>query len=180
MTRRILTLALSLALVACGTSAFAADGFGVIKGPSFDQAKTQAMGWLKDQKADADTLKKAEELWNPTVDRSLLDRVVETFMAVDPEIKKLILDARDPAGHAPTGVPELLKDPSRPAFVRNNLAVYFAKQMALRRVFEEAQEALKGVRPRTWWTPRPITSTRPSPRPRSSNATRVCSRSIGC
>ncbi len=151
--RRVVWLpALTLAVLLAGAPAVraetpAVDAFGVIKAPSFDQAKKEALGWLQQSGADAITLKQAEDLWDPKVDRPLLDRVAETLILGDVEARELMILARDPGAPAPTEVPELLKDPSKPLFFRANLGLYFAKQLANKRVYEECLETLKAFKP---------------------------------
>jgi len=44
-------------------------------------------------------------------------------------------------------VPALLKDAKRPAFFRANLALAYGKALTLRKVYEEALEALSAARP---------------------------------
>jgi hypothetical protein len=121
--------------------------FGLIKGPTFDEARTQAFAWLQQVGADAATLQRAEALWSTSEDRSLLERVAETLMLGDAEAQNLILTARDGSKPVATAVPDILKDAKRPVFFRANLALYYAKQLAARRIHEEALEALKPIRP---------------------------------
>jgi hypothetical protein len=139
-------VALILALAAHGI-AQADEPLGVIKGPSFDQAKATALTWLKESKADESALKTAETLWNPAQDRPLLDRVAETLLLGDADARSLITMLRDPASPSPQGVPEFLKDSKRPAFLRANLGLYFARQLATRRTYDESLEVLKLIRP---------------------------------
>jgi hypothetical protein len=141
-------LALGIGLSAFHAQLLAGDQgvaqFGVIKGPSFEQAKAQTLDLFKECK-DAATLEKVEALWNPSVDRPLLERVAESIALGDPQAKALLSETRDPS--APAAVPEVLKDAKRPAFVRANLGLYFAKQLAGRRVNDEALETLRAIRP---------------------------------
>jgi hypothetical protein len=123
------------------------EAFGVIKAPSFAQAKAQAFAWLNAVKADADTLRRAEEVWKPAADKSLLERTAETLLLGDADARDLIAKLRQRTGPAPAVVPELLKDESRPAYYRANLGLYFAKQLTDRRAHEEALEVLKATRP---------------------------------
>jgi hypothetical protein len=81
------------------------------------------------------------------VDRPVLERVADTMALGNADIAKLIQSLRDPSSPAPTTLPEVVKDAKQPAFVRSNLALYFAKQCVNRRVHDESLEALKLVRP---------------------------------
>jgi hypothetical protein len=146
MSRRLLLPALILAIALCG-AARADEPLGVIKGPNFAQAKASALAWLTENKADAATLQRAEELWNPAADRPLLDRVAETLLLGDTDARALITMLRDPASPAPQGVPEYLKDAKRSAFLRANLGLYFARQLATKRTYDETLEAIKLIRP---------------------------------
>jgi hypothetical protein len=139
----ILTLAIGL-VVPCASMAQAPAAFDQIKGLSFEQAREQALAYVKQvKKDDAAALKKAEELWNPVVERPLLERVVDTFTLVDVDAADLIQSVRNPESPAPTEVPDLLRDASRPAFVRDHLGLYFAKQLSLRKVHEQMLETVK-------------------------------------
>jgi archaellum component FlaC len=121
--------------------------FGTIKAPSFEQAKAQAFAWLKETGAGAETLRQAEALWDPATERSLLERTAETLMLGDADARKLIADLRRRTGPAPAVVPDVLTDATKSAFCKANLGLYFAKQLAERRVYEEALEVLKATRP---------------------------------
>jgi hypothetical protein len=148
MSRLSLAAALAVVLMLGGAHAFGDQpAFGVIKAPSFEQAKSQTFAWLKEAKADAAVLQQAEAIWDAKTDRSLLDRVAETAALVDPDARDLVTASRDGLAPAPSALPALLKDNKRPPFVRSNLSLYFAKHQSSRRVYEESLEALKGIRP---------------------------------
>lgn len=119
--------------------------FGQLRGVTVDEARTQALDWLKANKADAATLAKCEELWK--ADRPLLDKVSATLALGNPAAAKLLSEARDPEVPAPLEVPAIIKDTKQPTFFRANLALAYAKGLAGRRVYEEALEALKATRP---------------------------------
>jgi hypothetical protein len=120
--------------------------FGLLQGVTPEQAKALALDWLKAAgKADAATLANFEKKW--AEDRGLLDKVAWTLSQVDPAIAALLEDARNPDVAAPTAVPAVIKDAKRPAAFRANLALAYAKALTSRRVYDEALEALKLVRP---------------------------------
>jgi hypothetical protein len=121
--------------------------FGQLQSPSVDTARAQALDWLKAAgKSDADTLKAFEAIWAQT-DRTLLERVADTLVLGDADAAKVMAEARDPAQPAPTAIPGLLKDTKKPAFLRSNLALAYAKALTKRRVYEEALDALKVAKP---------------------------------
>jgi hypothetical protein len=117
--------------------------FGALQSPTVEAAREQAAKWYasvggKDQKA-------FDAIW--TADRPILDRVAQTLALGNPEAAKLIRQINDFNGPAPEGVPALLKDTKGDAFLRANLALAYAKGLANRRIFEEAQMVLASVKP---------------------------------
>jgi hypothetical protein len=145
-------LVLAVALVATPAIGWAAEPsagdpatLGVIRGLGFEQAKTQAMDYLKSHKPAL--VAQGEALWNPSEERPLLDRVAETLMLACDDARKLVETARNPKSPAPTEVPALLKNAQCPPFFRANLGLYIAKQYANRRVHEQAIDILRSTRP---------------------------------
>lgn len=119
--------------------------FGTLAAQSPEQARGQALDWLKGVgKTDETTMKAFEGIWK--AGRPVVDCVADTLALGDGDAAKLLGEARDPAKPAPTDVPALLKDAKRPAFYRANLAVGYAKALSHRRVYEEALDALKAVK----------------------------------
>ncbi len=119
--------------------------FGALEALSPDAARARALEWLKSTgKADA-VQKDFDAVW--ASDRPTLDKVADTFALADPEAARLLRDARDPAAPAPVDVPSLFQDARRPVFFRANLALAYGKDLASRRVYEEALGALKTARP---------------------------------
>jgi hypothetical protein len=120
--------------------------FGVLPAPSLESVRGQAQEWLKSAgKTDQASTQAFGAIWSQT-DRPLLDLVADTFALGNPDVKKLLDEARDPNAPAPKQVPDLVKDLKLPVFFRANLALAYAKALASRRVYEEALDALKGVR----------------------------------
>lgn len=152
---RVLALALAFPLVG-GSAAWADAGkpvpkelvsFGTLRAPSLEEARSQALDWLKGVgKADATTLKEFERIWTGP-DRPLLDRVADTLTLGDADAAKLLAEANDLSKPAPVMVPAVLKDAKKPAFYRANLALAYAKALSNRRIYEEALDALKAVKP---------------------------------
>jgi hypothetical protein len=154
LTRTFAAAALALGLIG-GGPASAADGkkplkemasFGLLKGMTADEARTQSLAWLAAAGKTDDASQKAfEAIWKG--DRPLLDKVSATLALGDPEAANLLNDARDPDTAAPTAVPVILRDAKRPAFFRANLALAYAKALAGRRVYQEALDSLQAVKP---------------------------------
>jgi hypothetical protein len=143
-----------LALLVAGGAAQANDrkaakdtpSFGTLRTASADEARAQALAWLKSAgKTDAAAMKSFDAIWQ--ADRPTLDKVAATLALGSPAAAKLLAEARDPDAPAPTSVPNLVKDTKLPAFFRANLALAYGKALAGRKVYEEALEALKAARP---------------------------------
>jgi hypothetical protein len=153
-TRRIPVVALS-AIVLCGGSLFAADPakksprevatFGTLRTPEADAVKAMAQDWLKSAgKTDAASLKSFDAIWG--TDRSVLDKVADTFALGNPDAASLLAEARDPDAAAPIDIPEIFRDKKQPEFFRANLALAYAKALSNRKVYEEALEMLRMVK----------------------------------
>ena len=130
------------ALVAAGGQALAQDtkriaGFGTLDMASADAAKEQALAWLTSTKADAAAMAKFELIWKQA-DRSVIDRLADTFALGSADAAKLLAEARDPLAPAPTEVPAIFKDESLPLFFRANLGLAYARALSNRRVHDEA------------------------------------------
>jgi hypothetical protein len=120
--------------------------FGTVQAPSLDEARAQALAWLKGAgKSDEATLASFESLWTPD-ERPLLDRVAETLALADAEAKGLLEEARDASRPAPLTAPALFRDAKQPLFYRANLALAYAKALSNRRIYEESLDALKAVK----------------------------------
>jgi len=121
------------------------SSFGALKAPDAAEIRKQADAWLKEVgKTDADTQAKVNAVW--ASDRPLLDKLSATFVLGDPAAAKLLADARSADAPAPIEVPALLKDKTKSAFYRANLALAYGKALTTRKVYEEALEALATVR----------------------------------
>jgi len=150
---RVPALALTAALL-CGGPAFAADtvkksadketaSFGTLRSASVDEARTQAEKWLKGTgKYDA---KAFAAVWD-SADKSVVEKVGETFTLGDPKAAELLKVARDTDSPPVEGVPALIKDSKDPYF-KSNFTLVYAKALANRKVYEDALEALRLVKP---------------------------------
>jgi hypothetical protein len=143
------------AMLLCGFSVWAADApkkpakelvsFGTLQSPSPEAAKALALEWFKKAgKTDDASLKKFDALW--ASDRPLLEKVTELLILGDANAAKLMAEVRDPKSPAPTSVPSILKDTKVDPFLRANLGLAFARELAHRRIFEECLDALKAVK----------------------------------
>jgi hypothetical protein len=121
--------------------------FGTLRTASPEEARGLALAWLKRVgKTDAATMKAFEAVWADK-DRPVLDAVADTLTLGDADAARLLEEARDPSVPAPQSLPAALKDTKRPGFYRQNLGLAYAKALSNRRVYEEALDALKSVKP---------------------------------
>jgi hypothetical protein len=122
--------------------------FGALRSATLETARGQAQDWLKSVgKTDAAATTQFNRIWDEKADRPVLDRVADTLALGNPEARQLLAEARDPNSPPPTKVPDLVKDAKQTAFFRANLALAYARALSQRRVYEEALEALKSIRP---------------------------------
>src|SRR5262245_60470033 len=69
--------------------------FGSLESASVEQARTKAEAWLRDAgKTDADSLARFQAIWK-NEDRTVLDRVVDTFALGNPAVARLLEEARN-------------------------------------------------------------------------------------
>src|SRR5262245_20559030 len=109
MTVRKVTWLSATVLALCGaTASFAADprgprdvlSFGNLQSPAPEAARERAKQWLESVgKADEATLVKFDAVWKS--ERTLLDKVTDTFALGDPRVAALLKEARDPKASAP-------------------------------------------------------------------------------
>jgi len=119
--------------------------FGSLEPPDAKAVRAEADAWATQANLSTDKKKQFQAIWAAN-DLSLSDRVVNSLL-LDDTASKLMAEARDTLTPAPTAVPALVKDPKKPAFFRANLAVAYAKALSNRRIYEEALETLKTVKP---------------------------------
>lgn len=119
-------------------------GFGTLKAATAETAKAKLEAWLRTVGTfDAD---KFTSTW-VQADRPVADRVLDIVLAARPDAAEALAAAADPFAAAPTAVPAVFSDEAVAPFVRGTLAVAYARALGTKRVYEEALEALKGVRP---------------------------------
>lgn len=121
--------------------------FGALDALSAEAARAKAADWLKAVgKTDAATVQRLDAIWKQE-QRTVLDRLGDTFALGDPDAARLLEQARDPLAPAPTKVPDVLTDAKRDAFYRANLGLAYARALSTRRVHEEALTVLKQFTP---------------------------------
>jgi len=144
-----LSAALAVLLLG-GSQGFAAEKnrtpvFGALEAMTPEAVQAKAQAWLKEVgKTDAASQERFGAIWAQK-ERTVLDRLVDTFSLGDAEAAKLMAEARDPATPAPDAgfVPPLFKNDKHSLFFRANLGMGFARALANRRVHEEALAVMK-------------------------------------
>jgi len=121
--------------------------FGTMASPDLATAKTQAEAWLKSVGKYDEA--KFNAIWSDKTDTAILDRVAETLILGNDEAAKALADARDQTAPAPTELPAILKAGKKADFLRDNLTLAWAKALSNKRIYEEALDALKTVKPET-------------------------------
>jgi hypothetical protein len=120
--------------------------FGALRSTTPEEARGQALAWLKSVgKTDDATMKAFAAIWE-TKDRPILDQVADTLCLGDADAAGLMAEARKVGAAAPLEVPATLQDGKKPVFYRANLTLAYAKALSNRRVYEEALDALNGVK----------------------------------
>ena len=121
--------------------------FGALRPVAQDAARSQALAWLKSVGKTDDASQKAfDAIWAQS-QRPVLDRVADTLSLGDPAAAKVLTLARDAAAPAPQETPVILKDAKKSVYYRSNLGLAYAVALSHRRVFEEALDTLKLVKP---------------------------------
>ncbi len=140
---------LSVAGFAGGEPSFAAEAnpeftFSRLKSTAPENARRNAEVWLKATgKSDSTSI---EKIW-ASPDLSTLDRTVETFKLADPQVAKLLSEAKAADKSAPKQAPALFKDAKLSGFYRANLGLAYAKALCGARVYEEALDVLRNISP---------------------------------
>jgi hypothetical protein len=122
-------------------------GFGTLETASEAGLKAKAAAWLKEAgKDDAATLQRFNDLWSQK-ERTLTDRLGETFALANADAAKLLANARNLNEVPAVVVPELLKKPGAEsksdAFFRANLGLAYVRILTNRRAYDEGCEVLK-------------------------------------
>lgn len=144
MAAGVLSLALGFAQ-AGDTKSTELYSFGSLKSASVEAARAQAQDWLtKIGKTDDASRKQFEAIWS--AQSPLLDKIAAT-LSLDADTAKMLKSINDVTTNVPKEVPSAIKDKKNSNFYRANLAVLFAKAISSRRVYEEALDALKAVKP---------------------------------
>ena len=136
-------LCLTVILTNAG-SAFAADE--VYAAPSADDVRGKVLVWAAEQPGlSAERQEALRKLWTwegdgPTPN-ALLDRVIESFTLLHPDVAKLVQEP------ATASASSSLFESSNP-FFKANLGLYLGRLLMERRMYDEALDRLSAVEPR--------------------------------
>jgi len=119
--------------------------FGTLQAPSEVQVRVQAATWLKEAGQYDAKRAQFDAIWK--ADKSLLDKVAETFVLGDAEAARLLSEAKNPLSAAPTSLPDALSSTKKSSFFRSNLALAYAKALVNRKVYEEGLATLNQFKP---------------------------------
>src|SRR4051812_673876 len=120
----------------------AIGSFAVLSTAEADKAQADAQAWLKSVgKTDAATTQKFQAIWGQS-NRTVLDKVTETLRLGDATAAQMLAAAANPQAAAPMGVPAIFNDKNAAPYLKNNLALAYARLLTQRRVFEQALEVL--------------------------------------
>jgi len=148
VTRHLFAAAALAVLLLGGSQGFAAEKtkapvFGALEVMTPEAVQAKAQAWLKEVgKTDGPSQERFQAIWAQK-DRTVLDRLADTFALGDAEAAKLMAEARDFNAPAPEAAPTLFKNDKLPTFFRANLGMAYARALANRRVHEEALSVMK-------------------------------------
>jgi len=120
--------------------------------PEYRAVRQQVQNWVKENRFSGELRTQVRSQW-PSVDlresdgSDLLQRVAETFAIVDDRARQLVASCNTEfQGPVPPDISWLF-DETVPKFVRNNLALYYARWLAQRGLYDEVVLAVEGLRP---------------------------------
>jgi len=119
--------------------------------PSAEAVKAEVDKYLAGRELDEATKAKIDALWpkegGPTAGDALLTQTATTLAAVDEGARQVVLACR--AEKAPLPLPkyDLLSDEKTPDFVRNNLRLLYGRWLVQHRLYDEAKDVLKDLKP---------------------------------
>jgi hypothetical protein len=134
-------------LLSSGQALRAQQGFNTLETPGEAGIKAKAAAWLQEVgKNDAATLQQFEAIWKQK-ERTVVDRLGETFALANPAAAKLLAEARDPLCIPSARVPAILTDANQSVFFRANLGLAYARILSSRLAYDEGLDVLKLAKP---------------------------------
>jgi hypothetical protein len=118
--------------------------------PSAESVRSQALDWAAARGVDQQTQdEKLAPLWSEAVaSQELLDKLIATFAAVDPETQAFVA-ACDLGEAVPApATPALLSDENADKLYRANVGLFYGRYLAQRRMYDESLAILDRIEPR--------------------------------
>ncbi|HVU86939.1 MAG TPA: hypothetical protein VHD36_06440 [Pirellulales bacterium] len=149
--RAILTLLLLVVARGAARADSHPDALGqipVIKAATNDEVQKRALAYLTERQAAPEVNTAAAAIWaGDTSAATALDRLVATIALVEPRAKALLeLCAHQREARALAAQDWLTADDT-PAWVRNNLRLYYGRWLSQQRLYDESLEQLAGLEP---------------------------------
>ncbi len=150
MNAAVRTIVLALALPAA--AAYANVDFPPSwQPPTYEQVRGEVSTWRGEGGFSPEVAAQVTKLWPvrrppPASESDLLDRLAQTFAAVYPQAEQLVRSCE--ADYAGPALPDAawLASGEAPAFVRNNLRLYYARWLAQHGLYDEALAELDGLK----------------------------------
>lgn len=118
--------------------------FGVLRAMTPEAAQARCAQWL--QSVGQYDEQRLQAIWAES-GPSVFDKTVASLVLGQPEVGRLIEEAKLEGYAAPLELPDVFKDAKTDRFFRSNAATAYAKALCGRRIYEEALDALKAATP---------------------------------
>jgi hypothetical protein len=151
--KRLSACTLALLILATGTARAdsqpdALSQIPVIKASSSDEVRDRVLAYLTERQASPEVNTAAAEIWaadkNPS---TALDRLVVTMALVDPRAKALVELCGRPREARALAAQDWLTADDTPAWVRNNLRLFYGRWLSQQQLYDESLEQLAGLEP---------------------------------
>jgi hypothetical protein len=119
--------------------------------PPASVVRAAMLKWLDNRKLDESVRRQAEEPWRDGTDArpdvDLLSAVVTTIALADPQTRELVDLTAKPKSPGPLPRFAFLTDDQIPAFLRNNLRLWYGRWLARERLYDDSLAQLSGLEP---------------------------------
>jgi len=152
MNRQTCLLPLLVLPLLAGGVCRGADVFG--PQPTWDitpgeELRRQVLQWADKHAGDAELKAKIEQQWvsDGSLPEDRLQHLMETFATADGDCRALLATCQQSAPARKAAELTWLSDPAKPAFVRNNARLFYARWLARHRLYDEALSHVEGLQP---------------------------------
>ncbi|MDZ4820895.1 MAG: hypothetical protein SGJ20_18165 [Planctomycetota bacterium] len=120
--------------------------------PTREDVRKQVQKWLDSEKIPPEQRTQIETLWpaedaTPIDSAALLNRLVQSFAVAYPDVTPIVELCSKPRAGSIHPKFAILTDEKNPAFVRNNLRLYYGRWLGQERFYDEALEQLSKLEP---------------------------------